>query len=191
MWPFRNWQRELDQAELTNESLRQKMHDSNREWRQTYGDLNRSFDALKTQFDAVEYIRQQLERTRISQTEIIEQHVRNEKDLNRVLGARDTMCKALAAERDEAVTRARRMEVFVQNASAERDAAIRHATLLKAQLASAMVRDPKTGRMVKWSDTVEFTLPEGHGVASTSLGLTSGTQVFVDQSDESLNGVGS
>lgn len=39
MWPFRNLKLELDQAERANATLRQKIHDTNTEWRKAYADI--------------------------------------------------------------------------------------------------------------------------------------------------------
>lgn len=171
MWPFRNLKRELKKVELDNANLRDKLHRANTEWRKSYSDL-------------------------AAETREEKDAIRREGDT--ALAASQRRVLEFAAERDEAVIRARNVAKARDHYYTAFTDAQKIATLLKAQLASAMVRDPKTGRMVRWTDTVEFTLPEGygvastsHGVASTSLGLTSGTQVFVDQSDESLNGVGS
>lgn len=110
-----------------------------------------AFDRLRVKFDEIEALRVNLDRTRIRQTDEIEQYVRNEKDLHRTLEQRDVMVRALAAERDEAALRSRRMETHATNASNERAKAAEHATTLAAQLQGAMVRDSK-GRLTKWVD---------------------------------------
>lgn len=102
MWPFRNLKLELDQAERANATLRNKLRDTNAEWRQLHLDYKRACDVREVQ-------------------------------------------------------RSERFEKFMRDAAAERDAAIRHAGRLSAQLQGAMVRD-SNGRLRKWVDPQSYAI---------------------------------
>lgn len=138
MWPFstlKSLQLELAQAEHANITQREKIVASNAEWRKAYGDLSQ---AVRKEKDAL-----------IAEVTVKDGDIRQ---LNAQIAGLQSLNKSLAAERDEAVLRARNLLDRCDARSAELNEA-------KRFLTGAMVRDPKTGRLTKWVDRASVTPP--------------------------------
>lgn len=134
MWPWstiRNLRRELEQADKANATLSQKIHDTNTEWRKAHGEKEHALLVVKGELLAKEN-----EVRNFKGAQLADQH------------AQMTLRTQLAAERDEAVLRARNVEAWLR----------RYREVL-GKLQGALVRDPKTGRLTKWVEQIH-SLPE-------------------------------
>ncbi len=134
MWPWstiRNLRRELEQADKANATLSQKIHDTNTEWRKAHGEKEHALLVVKGELLAKEN-----EVQNFKGAQLADQH------------AQMTLRTQLAAERDEAVLRARNVEAWLR----------RYREVL-GKLQGALVRDPKTGRLTKWVEQIH-SLPE-------------------------------
>ncbi len=145
MWPWstiRNFRRELEQADKANATLSQKIHDTNTEWRKAYGEKEHALLVVKG-----ELLAKKNEVRNFNGAQLADQH------------AQMTLRTQLAAERDEAVLRARNVEKTNRALIVEYEAWLRRYREVLGKLQGALVRDPKTGRLIKWVEQIH-SLPE-------------------------------
>lgn len=144
MWPFSticDLKRELAQAETANDQVKR--------W---YGDMRRERDSFKLEKS---HLSADLERqvALVGEARRLNVALSEERDnVRRLFDASETVRRQLAAERDEAVLRARRMVERVDEMSMFRQNDAKAIGELRHALQGALVRDPKTGRMTKWVD---------------------------------------
>lgn len=123
MWPFRNLKLELDQAERANATLRNKLRDTNADWRKDYEGLTLKLRRMTTK---------------------AEDHLVQATNAQRERDAAIRHAGELVAERDAALRKAENVDAnwaACQNKLAE----------ARIALQGAMVRD-SNGRLRKWAE---------------------------------------
>lgn len=195
MWPFstlRHLRWEIEQANTANEIMRTALTRRDERLGETQHALLAVKGSLLAEENKVRELKGQL---------VISEHEMQRKDgviwqINAQIVSVQSLNKALAAERDEAVLRARNVQKKLEDLCVRFDEDdVQHrslVTVLRQQLKGALVRDPKTGRMTKWQEQPPGEAPfdflgTGHLTAPEGPIVLLGTDDFCGETDDTVN----